>query len=147
MSDSLVIEIHNQHTDECGPPPGISKHVGNGFYTSYFESACGDQWLFLLNRTTGVGFFWAGDIGWGKRIEIRENKIQDADLIINRDDFSWLALCWKAATGGQNLEPPLLFDMQDWMKQKEKRKTKKKAKKPAGASSKRRQKSRSSSFI
>ena len=127
--DSLIIEIHNQHVAGSGFPPSMMKRANDDFYCSYFESACGDQWLFIFNRQTFIGYFWSGDIGWDRRIEIRDNKIQDADLILGPDEFGWLTLCWRVASGGVELETLAVHEMQGWVKTQEKRKRKRKKKK------------------
>ena len=112
MSESLIIEIHNGHIDDCGRPPAMTKRSTDNFYCSYFESSCGDQWLFIFNRTTRTGYFWGGDIEW-KRYEVRDNRVQDTDLILGDDEYQWLKLCWKAATFGEELEPLMVHKFND----------------------------------
>ena len=86
------------------------------------ESACGDQWLFIFNRETGVGYFWGSDLDW-KRFEIRDDKIQDFDLVLGADEFAWLRLSWSTASG-RELESPPVHEIQAWLAEKEKQKAK-----------------------
>ena len=123
-----LIEIANQHDESCGVAPSFMKRAKDDFYCSYFETACGDQLLFIFNRQPGMGYFWAGDVGWDCRTEISNNKIQNANRILAPEEYAWLRLCWWSATGGEELEMPVHLDIQDWLKAKEKVKSKRKKK-------------------
>lgn len=104
--DISLLEIANTHDESSGTAPSFMKRSKDEFYCSYFESACGDQLIFIFNRQTRIGYFWSGGLGWDRRIEVSGNIIQDADLIISREEFEWLRICWRAATDGE-LEQPV----------------------------------------
>ena len=95
--DALII-ITNHHHESCGTAPSILKRSGDDFYLGYFENEHGEQFVLEINRSTGEGTLQAGDLGWDRKIEIRDDRIQD-DIVLGDDERQWLSACWRAATG------------------------------------------------
>lgn len=100
-----VLHVRNYHVAGCGTPPNIKRSGESGLYVGYFEGLSGDQWTVEIDRQAATGTLRGGDIGWNERIQIADDRI-DTDLIVNDDEFAWLAACWKAATGRELRTPP-----------------------------------------
>jgi hypothetical protein len=96
--DNLVLAVQNAHTDSCGAPPAIDVDPNDGIYRGYFENPFGEQWLVEIDREAKTGVLRGGDIGWERQVSISDDRIHD-DLMLGRQEQTWLALCWLAATG------------------------------------------------
>ncbi len=64
MSMEAFLRVYNAHSESCGTPPTFES--GDG-YLSYFENEHGEQWVFAMDRESGVFFLCGGDIGWESR--------------------------------------------------------------------------------
>ena len=100
--ETLVVEIHNTHSAECGTPPRIVKQLGDGVYVGYFQNRYGEQWVVEISRETKTGVLRGGDVGWEASHLIQDDKLE-ADLILSHEEAAWLINCWRAATGGRLL--------------------------------------------
>ena len=58
-----ILTVYNQHTLACGTPPAFSNESGD-LYVGYFANRCGEQWIFTLDRATGVASLRGGDVDW-----------------------------------------------------------------------------------
>ena len=96
MSNPLLC-IHNRHTAACGDAPIIDSENPQ-LYIGYFENSHGEQWIFTYNRATKAAELRGGDTGWNSIFYVRGGKV--AELILGRDEETWLMACWRAATGG-----------------------------------------------
>src|SRR4051795_12158382 len=63
---TLVFAAYNTHSVHCGPPPRLRNTDNPRLYHGYFENFHGEQFVLTLNRTTGAGTVWGGDIQWDK---------------------------------------------------------------------------------
>lgn len=96
--DAPLLVIDNLHHESCETAPSIIKRSGDECYLGYFENEHGEQFILEVNRSTGRGFVQAGDLGWGCKIEIRDNQIQ-SDVVLGESERQWLSACWHSATG------------------------------------------------
>ena len=95
MSEPLL-RIRNHHVAACGDPPIVSGD-DPAVYIGYFENPHGEQWIFTYHRQTKMAELRGGDAGWNNAFEVQAGKV--AGLILGRDEVTWLAACWHAATG------------------------------------------------
>jgi hypothetical protein len=95
---TLVIAIRNAHVPDCGRPPAIDADPADGLYRGYFQNGFGEQWVVEIDCESKTGVLRGGDIGWDREVSICDNRVDD-DLVLGRDEWAWLAVCWKAATG------------------------------------------------
>jgi hypothetical protein len=95
---TLVFSIRNAHTPACGRPPAIHADPRDGVYRGYVENQFGEQWVVEIDRETKTGTLRGGDIEWDRTVPIRDNRVDD-DLVLGPDEWAWLAVCWKVATG------------------------------------------------
>ena len=93
MSEPLL-KIRNHHAASCGDPPIVASDAAY-CYIGYFESRHGDQWIFTLDRKTGVAKLRGGDAGWNSEFNVVDGKV--ADLVLGNDEQLWLRACWMAA--------------------------------------------------
>ncbi len=56
-----ILTLYNQHTAACGIPPEFSNESGD-LYIRYFANRYGGQWIFTLDRATGVASLRGGDV-------------------------------------------------------------------------------------
>jgi hypothetical protein len=94
-----LITIPNAHV---APAPEIVP--ADGEYVAYFENTCGDQWLLIVSSDRTRGTLRGGDTGWAPT-ELRDDRLVGGP-ILGQDEFTWLSLCWRTATG-RELTPPL----------------------------------------
>jgi hypothetical protein len=94
---SLVIAVQNAHVPACGRPPAIQADPSDRVYRGYFENELGDQWVVEIDREAKTGTLRGGDVGWDHKVSIRDNRVDD-DLVLGRDEWAWLVVCWKVAT-------------------------------------------------
>jgi hypothetical protein len=94
-NDTLILKIHNQHSQACGTPPEITNTVANQ-YVGYFANQYGEQWLFIYNAETRQALLFGGDAGWETQYPVVDGRV--AELMLSQDEIMWLAACWRAAT-------------------------------------------------
>lgn len=54
-----------------------------------------EQWIFTLDRATGVASLRGGDVNWGTVHRVRDGRIEG--LILSPQEAAWLQACWSAA--------------------------------------------------
>jgi hypothetical protein len=123
-----LLEIETLHNEGCGTSPSILRRDSGSCYVGYFENEHGEQFVLEVNCETCFGVLQSGDSGWDHKIKIYDDTIQ-GDLILGDGEIRWLSACWVAATG-RELAPPAVYEIQDWLKEKEKPIPKPKNKKP-----------------
>jgi hypothetical protein len=92
-----LLSIHNHHSSNCGTPPQVDDRSLRQ-YTGYFENPFGEQWVFAFDRDTREATLRGGDIGWDRVCQVRNGRV--AGIILGREEQTWLAACWEAATLG-----------------------------------------------
>jgi hypothetical protein len=112
---SLVVEVHNTHVPDCGPPPQIVKQSDDAKYVGYFENRHTEQWVVEIDRQAKTGVLRSGDVGWEQSFPISDDRL-DPDLILSHEEAAWLINCWRAATGGrlQVTTIPVTDDLLGW---------------------------------
>ena len=90
MSDDVFLTVKNVHSENCGQPPTFESGQG---YLSYFENEHGEQWVFALDRESGVFFLCGGDLGWESR-QIGEDGLRN--LVLNLPERLWVLACLQA---------------------------------------------------
>ena len=95
---SLILQISNHHTADCGIPPQIEEQAGQ--YLGYFENQHGEQMIFIFDRRSGAGRLYAGDAGWETPCEVVDGVTKE--LILGPEEGLWLRACWEAATRETN---------------------------------------------
>src|SRR4051794_13983053 len=66
VEETLVFAAYNTHTVHCGPPPRLRNTDEPRLYHGYFENSHGEQFVLTLDRKTGAGTIWGGDIEWSR---------------------------------------------------------------------------------
>jgi len=95
--DCLVLSVHTRQQPDFHKPPQITRRPGDGQYVGYFENACGELWVVVIDRRSRTGWLSGHETGW-ERVPIDHGEVQ-ADLILNTEESRWLDACWRAATG------------------------------------------------
>jgi hypothetical protein len=95
MSEPLL-RIRNHHAPGCGDPPIVNDDDPD-LYIGYFENPHGEQWIFTYHRKTKKAELRGGDAGWKTIFDVGGPTVPD--LILGRYEATWLASCWRAATG------------------------------------------------
>jgi hypothetical protein len=89
MSEAFLTVV-NSHAESCGIPPTFKSGEG---YLSYFEGVHGDQWVFAMDRASGVFFVCGGDVGWESR-RIGEEGLKS--LVLSKPEQFWVLACLSA---------------------------------------------------
>jgi len=92
-----LLRIRNHDATARGELPVVAGD-DPAVYIGYFENSHGEQWIFTYNRATKAAELRGGDTGWNSIFYVRGGKV--AELILGRDEETWLMACWRAATGG-----------------------------------------------
>ena len=90
MSGEEFLTVKNAHTDKCGLPSTFESGQG---YLSYFENEHGKQWVFAMDRGSGMFFLCDGGLGWESR-QIGEDGL--SDLVLNLPERLWVLACLQA---------------------------------------------------
>jgi len=89
-----ILTLYNQHTAACGTPPAFSNESGH-LYIGYFANRDREQWIFTLDRATGVASLRGGDVNWSTVHRVRGGRIEG--LILSPQEAAWLQACWSTA--------------------------------------------------
>ena len=86
-----IFSIQNRHAipEGCPDLPCIDNDTSN-CYRSYFENACGDQSIFVFNRSTKEAALYCGDAGWKEVPVINSTPV---GLTLSHDEGLWLNAC------------------------------------------------------
>ena len=90
-----MLTLYNQHAPACGPPPAFSNESAD-LYVGYFANRYGEQWIFTLDRATGVASLRGGDVDWTTVHVVRDGRVDG--LTLNPEEAAWLQACWSAAS-------------------------------------------------
>ena len=93
-----ILTIYNQHTASCGVPPALTNEAAD-VYIGYFANRYGEQWIFTLDRATGVATLRGGDMGWASVHVVRDGRADG--LILNPEEAAWLHACWSAVNASR----------------------------------------------
>ncbi|MEQ8786235.1 MAG: hypothetical protein RIC55_08045 [Pirellulaceae bacterium] len=96
----ILLEVRNNHGT---PTPTIRPKAGE--YSAYFENEFGEQWCLTISKNRTRGILRGGDVDWTPH-EIRNNRIESG-IILSDQEFAWLSLSWKTATGRELTPPPM----------------------------------------
>ena len=89
MADSKpILSIYNRHSE-----PGPREFDTSTGFWSYFMNEYGEQWVFAMDRDSGVFFLCSGDIGWESR-QVGEDGLKD--LVLNLPERMWVLACLHA---------------------------------------------------
>jgi hypothetical protein len=89
MANTIVLNVENVHSDECGNPPDLTNQPG--IYTSYFENLHGEQFVMQWDFKAKGGKLWGGELGWGKNVRIG---LEGATPItLSQAEQGWLNAC------------------------------------------------------
>jgi len=101
MSDIDFLSLQDvlfAHADQIacygGDPPIVDGSAEN-CYVGYFENLHGEQWIFTMNRQTGIARLQGGDVGWNTKFDVTNGAV--VDLILGHEELLWLQACWSAA--------------------------------------------------
>ncbi len=104
MSMEAFLRVYNAHSESCGIPPTFESRDG---YLSYFENEYGEQWVFAMDRESGVFFLCGGDIDWASR-QVGEDGLKS--LVLNLPERMWVLACLQAC----NLKDVAARVMEAW---------------------------------
>ena len=90
-----ILTLDHQHTPACGTPPAFSNESAD-LYVGSFANRYGEQWIFTLDRATGVASVRGGDVDWTTVHVVRDGRVDG--LILNPEEAAWLQACWSAAS-------------------------------------------------
>ena len=90
--------LYHRHTPACGTPPAFSNESA-GLYAGYFANWYGEQWIFTLDRATGMASLRRGDVDRKTVHVVRDGRADG--LIRNPADAAWLQACWSAASAAR----------------------------------------------
>jgi hypothetical protein len=87
-----LLDLANHHP---APAPAIERRPGR--YIGYFENTFGEQMVFVHDDGGADATLYLGDVDWEPRRVSEENGLPDvADLILNREERTFLCACWIA---------------------------------------------------
>jgi hypothetical protein len=93
--EAMLLETWGHHSTAAKSPPRINERNANQ-YVSYFESATGEQALFIFDRDGQTGALYLGDTGWDNAHAVVDGTVPD--LVLSEPELLWLGDCWRAAT-------------------------------------------------
>ena len=87
-----LLDLTDHHP---APAPVIEQRPGR--YIAYFKNAFGEQLVFVHDDGEADATLYLGDVDWEPRRVSDANGLPDvADLILNREERTFLCACWIA---------------------------------------------------
>jgi hypothetical protein len=94
MSDQPIFSVTNHHTPHSGRPPQIADTPLDQYH-GYFENRYGEQAIFIYDYARRQGMLYLGDAGWETPHPVVDGQVPD--LLLAREEQTWVRLCWRAA--------------------------------------------------
>ena len=89
-----IFSVTNHHAPASGTPPQIDDTAPEP-YRGYFENRYGEQAIFVYDYARRQGTLYLGDAGWGTPHPVQDGQV--TDLLLAREEQTWLRLCWRTA--------------------------------------------------
>lgn len=87
--DVQMLQVRNHHLVEAGPPPTTNDADLNQ-YTGYFENVCGEQAVFMFERTASTSGHYLGHASWENSDVVIDGVAPD--LVLDEAELSWLCV-------------------------------------------------------